>query len=197
MWHGRNEGPPVALQQRYVTGPCPSGRCQRGRGGAQPALCSHRGLGRMGQCDRPCAISIRAKTWWRCAALRMSAGPAIDRITIFGDTTNVALDHRIAFSAESPGYPAWQAVDADTQTCWRAEGLPAVAGSGSGRHLPDPSHAGGVSALAGLSIPGRGEGRRRGMPTFRWWTARTTQRPGPPWNRLPTHSNPHPHGTCV
>ncbi len=52
------------------------------------------------------------------------AGPAIDRIVLFGDNTNIALDHRIAFSAESLGYPASQAVDADTQTYWSAEGLP-------------------------------------------------------------------------
>ncbi len=51
-------------------------------------------------------------------------GPAIDKITVFGDNTNVALGQRIVFSAESLGYPASQAMDADPRTCWRAEGLP-------------------------------------------------------------------------
>jgi len=57
-------------------------------------------------------------------SLAEGAGLAIDRITAFGDNTNVALNHRIAFSSEAPAYPASQAVDADVRTCWRAEGLP-------------------------------------------------------------------------
>jgi len=56
--------------------------------------------------------------------LAEDANLAIDKITVFGDTTNVAMNHRIAVSAELPGYPASQAVDADTRTCWRAEDLP-------------------------------------------------------------------------
>jgi hypothetical protein len=46
------------------------------------------------------------------------AGPALDRITVFGANTNLAIDRPIAFSAESPGYPASQAVDADLRTSW-------------------------------------------------------------------------------
>jgi hypothetical protein len=57
-------------------------------------------------------------------SLTDDTGPAIDKVTLFGDTTNMAINHRIASSAEAPGYPASQAVDADMQTCWRAEGLP-------------------------------------------------------------------------
>jgi hypothetical protein len=47
------------------------------------------------------------------------AGPAIDKITVFGDNTNLAINRLIAFSAESPGYPASQAVDADLRSSWR------------------------------------------------------------------------------
>jgi parallel beta-helix repeat protein len=57
-------------------------------------------------------------------SLADDAGLAIDKITVFGDTTNVAMNHRIAFSGETPAYPASQVVDADTRTCWRAEGVP-------------------------------------------------------------------------
>jgi parallel beta-helix repeat protein len=57
-------------------------------------------------------------------SLAGDTGPVIDKITVFGDNTNVALNHRISFSAEVPAYPASQAVDADTRTCWRTEGLP-------------------------------------------------------------------------
>ncbi len=57
-------------------------------------------------------------------SLADEAGPAIDKIVLFGDNTNVVLDRRIACSAETPGYAALQAVDADTGTCWSAEGLP-------------------------------------------------------------------------
>ena len=46
---------------------------------------------------------------------------AIDKITVFGDNTNLAMDRPIAFSAQSPGYPASQAVDADLRTFWRPE----------------------------------------------------------------------------
>jgi parallel beta-helix repeat protein len=56
--------------------------------------------------------------------LAEGASLVIDKITVFGDTTNVALNHCIAFSAEAPAYPASQAVDADTRTCWKAEVLP-------------------------------------------------------------------------
>jgi hypothetical protein len=51
-------------------------------------------------------------------------GPAIDRITVFGDNTNLAMDRPIAFSAELPGYPASRAVDADPRTSWRLGDLP-------------------------------------------------------------------------
>ncbi len=46
---------------------------------------------------------------------------AIDKITVFGDNTNLAMDRPIAFSAQSPAYPAAQAVDADLRTFWRPE----------------------------------------------------------------------------
>jgi len=52
------------------------------------------------------------------------AGPAIDRITVFGDNTNLAMDRPIAFSVELPGYPASRAVDADPRTSWRLKDLP-------------------------------------------------------------------------
>jgi len=52
------------------------------------------------------------------------AGPAIDRITVFGDNTNLAMNRPIACSAELPGYPASRAVDADPQTSWRLGDLP-------------------------------------------------------------------------
>jgi hypothetical protein len=46
-------------------------------------------------------------------------GPALDRITVFGDNTNLAIDRPVVCSAESPGYPAAQAIDADPRTSWR------------------------------------------------------------------------------
>ncbi|MEN6428469.1 MAG: discoidin domain-containing protein [Phycisphaerales bacterium] len=46
---------------------------------------------------------------------------AIDKITVFGDNTNLAMDRLIAYSAQSPAYPASQAVDADLRTFWRPE----------------------------------------------------------------------------
>jgi hypothetical protein len=47
------------------------------------------------------------------------ARPAIDRITVFGDNTNLAIDRPIVFSMEWPGYSASQAVDGDLQSSWR------------------------------------------------------------------------------
>lgn len=52
------------------------------------------------------------------------AGPAIDKITVFGDNTNLAMNRPIACSAELPGYPASRAVDADSRTSWRLGDLP-------------------------------------------------------------------------
>jgi len=52
------------------------------------------------------------------------AGPAIDRITVFGDNTNLAMNRPIASSVELPGYPASRAVDADLRTSWRLGDLP-------------------------------------------------------------------------
>jgi hypothetical protein len=49
---------------------------------------------------------------------------SVDRITLFGDDTNVVLNQCVACSGQAPAYPAGQAVDGDTQTGWRAEGLP-------------------------------------------------------------------------
>jgi hypothetical protein len=57
-------------------------------------------------------------------SLTAAADLALDKLTVFGDNTNVALNHPIAFSAEAAARPAGQAVDADTRTCWRIEGLP-------------------------------------------------------------------------
>ncbi len=57
-------------------------------------------------------------------SLADDAGPAIDRITIFGDSTNLAMDRSIAFQAKSPGYPASQAVDGDPRTFWRLQSSP-------------------------------------------------------------------------
>ena len=57
-------------------------------------------------------------------SLADGAGLAIDRVTVFDDNTNLALDRPIAFSVELPGYPASWAVDADPRTSWRLRGLP-------------------------------------------------------------------------
>ncbi len=48
----------------------------------------------------------------------------IDGISLFGDGTNVVLNRHVRCSAQAPAYPAWQAVDGDTRTCWRAESPP-------------------------------------------------------------------------
>jgi hypothetical protein len=46
-------------------------------------------------------------------------GPAIDRIAVFGDNTNLAVDRPIVFSMEWPGHFASQAVDGDLRSFWR------------------------------------------------------------------------------
>ena len=53
-----------------------------------------------------------------------NAGLAIDKVTVFDGNTNLAMDRRVACSTETPGYPASQAIDADTRTCWKAQNLP-------------------------------------------------------------------------
>ncbi|MGE5295428.1 MAG: discoidin domain-containing protein, partial [Solirubrobacterales bacterium] len=57
-------------------------------------------------------------------SLADDAGPAIDRIAVFGDNTNLAMNRPIASSAELPGYPASRALDADLRTSWRLGDLP-------------------------------------------------------------------------
>lgn len=57
-------------------------------------------------------------------SLAGDAGLAIDKVTVFADSTNLAMDRRVACSTETPGYPVSQAIDADTRTCWRAQDLP-------------------------------------------------------------------------
>ncbi|MBP7049777.1 MAG: discoidin domain-containing protein [Phycisphaerae bacterium] len=57
-------------------------------------------------------------------SLADDAGLVIDRITVFGDNTNLAMDRQIAFSVELPGYPASRAIDADLRTSWRLRELP-------------------------------------------------------------------------
>ncbi len=52
------------------------------------------------------------------------AGPAMDRVSVFGDNTNLAMNRTIASSVELPGYPASRAVDADPRTSWRLGDLP-------------------------------------------------------------------------
>jgi hypothetical protein len=80
-------------------------------------------------------------------SLAADAGLALDNLTLFGDHTNIVLNHRIAFSAEIPAYPAVQAVDADPRTCWRTE----PAAGGDLRRLSHPGHK--WSAQLSLSIP--------------------------------------------
>jgi hypothetical protein len=53
-----------------------------------------------------------------------NVGPALDRITMSGANTNLAIDRSVVASSESPGYPASRAVDADLRTSWLPGGPP-------------------------------------------------------------------------
>jgi len=48
----------------------------------------------------------------------------IDRITLFGNNTNLAFNRCVTFSVEEQQHPAAHAIDADLMTYWRAEDLP-------------------------------------------------------------------------